>query len=341
MLCIFCCEEREPSEEHVFPLAIGGTVVTYRVCKPCNDTLGARVDSALCDFLPVRTRRAQLGLAGNSGEVPLLHESLLGVAEIVGPGGGRIQTSLDESTGKLKHRLLPHGVDVTSPDGRKDRQITVGIEDKAQIPLIVQRERNRLGLPPLSEDKLRELIAKNLTINTIENPLIKKSIRVNFDYVNHAMAKIAYELAFLWLGEEYLSDPMAAELRAAICDPDPASTDRLAGAFELAEESAAFRSWTRAEAHHLAYAIQGLPLPTGREIVIAVRIFDIYAARVVVTRRSDRYIKTAADLDKLRFLAIDAATGAKVDTAFGEEVRRMASARRPPPFPDPLCPGAT
>jgi transposase, IS6 family len=67
MRCIFCLKERPGSEEHVFPLAIGGTLTTDRVCEPCNSTLGSRVDSALTDNFAVRIRRAELGLAGNSG----------------------------------------------------------------------------------------------------------------------------------------------------------------------------------------------------------------------------------------------------------------------------------
>jgi hypothetical protein len=61
MLCIFCDQERAPSIEHVFPLAIGGTVTTDRVCAPCNSVLGSRVDAALSDFFPVRMRRAEQG----------------------------------------------------------------------------------------------------------------------------------------------------------------------------------------------------------------------------------------------------------------------------------------
>ena len=56
MLCIFCCKERASSLEHVFPLAIGGTVTTDRVCRECNSMLGTRVDAALSDFLPIRMR---------------------------------------------------------------------------------------------------------------------------------------------------------------------------------------------------------------------------------------------------------------------------------------------
>ena len=36
MRCIFCDQERPGSEEHVFPLAISGRLITDRVCKPCN-----------------------------------------------------------------------------------------------------------------------------------------------------------------------------------------------------------------------------------------------------------------------------------------------------------------
>ena len=36
MRCIFCLKERDPSLEHVFPAAIGGTLTIDRVCKPCN-----------------------------------------------------------------------------------------------------------------------------------------------------------------------------------------------------------------------------------------------------------------------------------------------------------------
>ena len=88
MLCIFCSQERPPSLEHVFPLAIGGTVTTDRVCAVCNSTLGTRVDAALSDFLPIRTRRAQLGLADTTSAASVsdlaLFIATVPVAAIVG-----------------------------------------------------------------------------------------------------------------------------------------------------------------------------------------------------------------------------------------------------------------
>lgn len=213
MLCIFCSEERPPSVEHVFPLAIGGTVATERVCSACNSTLGSRVDAALTDFLPVRTRRATLGLAGRGAEPPSQFKILLGDQKLIGPAANRIRTTLDKTTGKLDIRQLYHAADIVLPDGTKARQVTIDERDKDQIPIIIQRERKRHGLRPLSDETL-EIEAQKFEVRSVESPLVQVDISVSFAYLRHAMMKIAYELAFLWLGESYLDDPAAIELRS-------------------------------------------------------------------------------------------------------------------------------
>jgi hypothetical protein len=131
---------------------------------------------------------------------------------------------------------------------------------------------------------------------------------------------------------------LAVELREAVSNPDLASTDGLTGYIGDAPSCTAFQSWTPHEAHHLAYS---MVLAGTGNVVVAVRVFDLYAAAVVVSREAGRYFRTSADLSKLRFLAIDSVSGKTVDTAFDEENRRMAIAmltasRKLPPYPDPL-----
>lgn len=81
---------------------------------------------------------------------------------------------------------------------------------------------------------------------------------------------------------------------------------------------------------------------SGTGIAVCVRVFDIYATGIVVSRDPSRYLSNGADQAKLRFLAIDAVSGHTVDTPFVEESRRLATAMtaygRPPPFLDPLTP---
>jgi hypothetical protein len=334
MLCIFCCEEKPSSVDHVFPLAIGGTVTTDRVCKECNSTLGSRVDAALSDFLPVRMRRAKLGLASHGGTAPAWYEIFLGDAKILGQAADRVQTTFNEITGKLDTRQLYHSEDVVAPDGQKFRKITLDESDKGQIPTIIQRERKRHGLAPLSDDALAAAAA-TYTTGEVKNPVVQLSISVCSAYLRHAMIKIAYELAFLWLGELYLSDSLAIELRAAICDPNIASTDNVTGYVGGAENCNVFTHfWIPHEAHHLAYAT----ILLGRDIVINVRVFDIYAAAIVVSHEPGRYMRDVADNARLRFLAIDSVTGRTISTSFAEESHRMAVAMRAHPVPlhDPL-----
>src|SRR5215469_10785882 len=104
MNCIFCLKERSPGKEHVFPYATGGRLTTDRVCGSCNPILGSRVDAALTDNFLVRSRRAELGLAGLSGKTPGLYEILLGDVKFAEQPGRRLRITFNETTRKLDIR---------------------------------------------------------------------------------------------------------------------------------------------------------------------------------------------------------------------------------------------
>ena len=75
-------------------------------------------------------------------------------------------------------------------------------------------------------------------------------------------------------------------------------------------------------------------------MIVAARVFDIYAVAIPVSRDVSRYVGTGVAAMKLPFLAIDAASGRTIEATFGEEqhrlAREMTKHRRTPPFPDPL-----
>jgi hypothetical protein len=83
MRCIICDEERPESEEHIFPLAIGGCLATLRVCSDCNSKLGARVDAPLVDHLAIVLRREELKIAGRA-RVPSSFDRVLGGRSVLG-----------------------------------------------------------------------------------------------------------------------------------------------------------------------------------------------------------------------------------------------------------------
>lgn len=108
-------------------------------------------------------------------------------------------------------------------------------------------------MQPLPDMELEERVAKAVqNVATLDNLVIKKNLGVSFAYLRHAMMKVTYELAFLWLGESYLDDPSADVLRRAICSPDAASTDMIAGYVGDLKGCTPFQFWTPHPAHHLA-----------------------------------------------------------------------------------------
>jgi hypothetical protein len=320
MKCIFCLSERPPSREHIFPLAIGGRLTTDRVCKTCNATLGSRVDSALSDSYLVRNRRADFGLAGNSGTVPMKHELLLGIATLAEYPEWRVQTTFNKTTGKIDTRMIPQVAELILPDGTKGAHIAVDARDADQIPKLIQRARKRQDLAPASSEQLaidyEKLISSVININ---NPKMVMKKSYDFSFVRHALVKIAYELAFLWLGETYLDDPSAADLRAAICSINPNSTDRLPvcttdDAFD------AFYLWPENPTNHLAWS-----WASDDGIAIALRVFNAHAAVVWVTKNPARYLSGLNAQSKLRFLSIDPANGDMIDVPVEVEWLRIAS----------------
>ncbi|MBB3567002.1 hypothetical protein [Rhizobium sp. BK491] len=244
-----------------------------------------------------------------------------GSATLVGSPEKKVRISLNERTGKLDIEQLYHSTSTVAADGTIARQITIDVRKKSEITKIIQRERKRSGLKPLPPEELAAQAEKCVS-ETVVNPVIQKTFVLKFSFLRHALFKIAYELAFLWLGEAYLDDPTAKQLREAILADDVASTDDIPGFAGEAGECSAFQFWEPHEAQHLAYASRA-----GNSIAIAVRIFDIYAGVVVISKEADRYLRAPNDYEQLRFLTIDANNGNSLTTSFADELLKISKAR--------------
>jgi hypothetical protein len=322
MRCIFCLNDRPGSLEHVFPFAIGGCLTTDRVCEPCNSMLGSRVDKALTDNFVVRTHRALTGMAGNSGAAPPLHETLEGVGELAGYPGRRVHISYNEATNRLDAKALPVVTPLETPDGVQGCHIILDEKDLDKLPRIIQRERKKHGFPPLTEEQLATEVARfAASVEVIQNPQVIFRKTCKFDFVSHALFKIAYELAFLWLGESYLDDPSAAALRTAICSKDSNSTTRLPARALPAEECSAFFFCSQERKHHIAYAFAN-----HEGIAIAIRVFDIHAAWIWVANDASRYIRDSDGWDRLKLVEMDSENRTMRETQVLEEMNRFARA---------------
>lgn len=149
MRCFFCLHDREPSCEHIFPKAIGGLLSTDRVCKRCNDRLGAEVDVLLTDHQFVVSERWRLGLAGNSGKVPDAVVEMLGKGVMAGDPEQRIRMVKNKATGKYEPRTLYRERMVTLPDGSQALEVIIDASGGAdEVRKIIGRTRARASCRP-------------------------------------------------------------------------------------------------------------------------------------------------------------------------------------------------
>src|SRR5262245_62585375 len=125
MRCFFCLEEREPSEEHVFPEAIGGTLTIARVCKPCNDFLGANVDVLLTDHPLILMKRAELGMSTSAGKGVDPLRKMFSIGSLASDPEKRIQLVPDPPTGQLVPRMMYHSTSTQCDDGTQAVLITL------------------------------------------------------------------------------------------------------------------------------------------------------------------------------------------------------------------------
>ena len=216
MRCIFCLEEREAAIEHVFPDAIGGVLTIDRVCKACNDWLGGNIDVLLTEHIVVQTKRNQLNLASRSGRTPTWHD-MFGVAKMANDPEQRVKIVQDAQTGQIKPVLLHKEVRTTDESGNVRISVNIDADKSGEIQKIIQRTRKREGLSALSDAELREQAeAATASIRTINQPELIFTPKIDVRDYQRAICKIVYELAFLWLGDAYLDDPVAKKLRKVI-----------------------------------------------------------------------------------------------------------------------------
>src|SRR5579885_1288411 len=133
MLCIFCLKEHPASDEHVFPLSIGGNLITKRVCSNCNSRLGSSVDTTITEHPLILMRRSQLRLSGNSGDIPDVFKTVFGVGNLASDPNKKIQAFIDPKTGKIKTKQLYNSIDIQQENGSILRQISIDASDAEQL----------------------------------------------------------------------------------------------------------------------------------------------------------------------------------------------------------------
>ena len=263
------------------------------------------------------------------------------VLALLGKGGvlandrsQRVRVVRDPRTGKLESRLLYNSKTITLPDNTKQRQIRIDASGgAAEVRKILLRElkRAKADSPAINVpsgpalDQLVETCMQN--VQSIEQPEVIHHPRIDLASFRPGILKIAYELAFMWLGESYLDDPMAGKLRAVILGGMAAEAVGIRGTIELGCEMGAVRFWAADKHGHVAFS----SIATGNLVSIALKIFDAFSAVIVVSEQADKYACGPLDSKMARFVHIDPAAGTFRESSVADEIARLCKAMRGQP----------
>jgi len=218
----------------------------------------------------------------------------------------------DSKTGQLAPQVLYKSIRKTLDNGTDVVQITIDARQVGEIEKIIQRVHRREDLPLLSDEEIQAQIgATKANMGRIDQPEVKFGLEVDIWNYHRAVFKIAYELAWLWLGDEYLDDPVAEQLRNMILKD---ARDGIKGKVQFGADIAPLAPWKDEPNVHIGFC-SGV----GHAICISVRIFDSICGAVSVSETADRY----PTIGNGNFVMIDPQTGVSRNTTLADELVRV------------------
>jgi hypothetical protein len=315
--CFFCLQEKDPSDEHVFPEAIGGTLRTKRVCGNCNSFLGHEVDPLVTDHPVILRKRHEFGMTTRAGKSVDPMGGLFRQGALASDPDKRIQAVVDPATGKITPKLMPHRRQIKNDDGTERIEIALDETDIGALETIVQRHRKREGLEPLPQEDIQALVADaQRSMRTLYQPEVVYSAEMDIFHYQRAICKIAYELACIWIGDGYLDDPVAQSLREFILEGNEVA---IPGAIQLNGTTPPLNLWQSEPKAHIAVGLR-----QNGNVAIGVRVFDCMSGVVFVTSGERAY----PDLKDGRFLLMDLIGNASRSSTLDEEIIRISRLSR-------------
>jgi hypothetical protein len=197
---------------------VGSPTIRRHTLADQREAVGTNVDAYLTGHIGVLMKRFLLRLPNRDGKTTGL-DDILGLGVLANDPEQRIKLVRGRGTDQITPQLLYRSQRIQSEDGKETVRITVDERQAADLGKIIERTLRREGRPPLSEAELQAKIAElKDQMRTLEQPSVRHDLKVDLVKYHNAILKIAYEFAWLWLGDAYLEDPVAVKLRRKILE---------------------------------------------------------------------------------------------------------------------------
>lgn len=213
--CIFCHKTCKPTNEHIVPEFLGGSLIIKDVCKKCNSEMGSAFEGPLSKSVLFRLPRHIHNIQGKSS-APINAFPNTGQTE----DGSKVRIDSD-----FKPYIVTKTEEKQVFGGGFALDLTVDVSDEGKIPQIIETKIRRMlkkenpNMPREEVDTIvrnaLESLPSDYKVETYQ-PTIKYSESMDFNHLNFLMMKIAYEIAFYHHGSNVLLDKSNIKLRKSI-----------------------------------------------------------------------------------------------------------------------------
>lgn len=266
------------SLEHVFPEAVGGTLVIRDVCKTCNDRLGHEVDPGLVNNSLISLRRMQLGLTGKKGKLP---NPFSGARLTADP---RLEIRFDPTVEGAERLFMPQRVFKKEiEDGSTKVQLFVDASEEDRIPELLAKLEERSNKRGRARGVAYKLSEARQTRTSAQNPELTIEWQFDLNAMARALLKIGYELAYHRLGPAYLADPTAETIRSLLAlkkqdvSPEVLGETRLRGSLGFGPAEILMGVGLDAQD-----ALYGLLLPVDGQVFCVVQVLGAIHATMLI-----------------------------------------------------------
>jgi hypothetical protein len=198
-LCIICQSASRGSKEHIIPESLGNrSLITYALCESCNKSSGEKIDDYVNQMGLINLYREILRIGGKNGHIPT----------VLSQGKDALNRRVSFNLSKGFH-WAPFLCEV-------DNGLLVCHNSEQEA---LEALRKRLARDGFSEDEIAT-IKKETKLVPPSRYLCIGGVKfdVKLDHQNSFLLilKIAYEYAYLKLGDQYLNDTIGNDIRKCI-----------------------------------------------------------------------------------------------------------------------------
>lgn len=287
MQCIICKKDLPPedfNDEHVFPKSIGGEFkLKEHVCKTCNSGLGTKVDLLLVDHVVIKLNRHINKIPNYSNVVP----NAFGDGVDAKDPNIRVSWPSDRNGNMGEVHSHPYILSEKRSDGSVEVSGIFDEKDVDNAPEMFQKRLQRSG-KHVSIEEIKQNMKTSYS-STNQQIIYNREVGV----LDHkpCMAKIAYEMAFYWLGSQYLTDERGEKLRSCLFDlkegmsiDESFSKNDMRGSADFIKDENRKFEFPGHEKCHVAYLFN-----EGNKIICYVKIFNVFEGFFCVSENLSRY----------------------------------------------------